>query len=106
MGGEESINNKNGGSLVNYISSESWEAAALAIAVKVSSTFVLSLALVSKYSRLLWFLHHYLALRISIFLSFALSILFPMTMNGKLSGSLGVPYMRNSSFQDSNDSKL
>ena len=33
-----------------YISSESWEAAALAIAVKVSSTLVDVLALVSKYS--------------------------------------------------------
>ena len=89
-----------------YISSESCEAAAFAIAVNVSSTFEFVFALVSKYYKSPWVLHHYFPLTVSIFLSFALSDLFPTTTNGKLSGSLGVPCIRNSSFQDSNDSKL
>jgi len=90
---------------LSYISSLSWEAAALAIAVKVSSTFVLVLALASKYYRLPLFLHHYLAFMAFTFLSASpLSILLPTIMNGKFSGSFGVPCMRNSSFQDSRDS--
>lgn len=85
----------------------SWCKAIVAASKKAASTLIASLALVSKYG--IGFgpldLHHWVAFDLGTRLSGSRSTLFPITTNGKLSGSLGLACERNSSLQLFNCSK-
>lgn len=73
----------------------------MAASKNAASTLIASLALVSKYG--IGFgpfdLHHCVAFDFGTLLSGSRSTLLPITTNGKLSGSRGLAWLRNSSLQ-------